>query len=104
VSNQRRANLGLRESPTRFLLGQVVATPGALAALQESGEEAMTFLELHQSGNWGQVCPEDWHENEVSLKHGFRLLSSYKLKTGTTLWLITESDRSSTCLLLPEEY
>ena len=88
----------------KFELGMVVATYGAISALEESGEEPKKFLELHQSGNWGQVCAEDWHENEVSLKQGFRLLSSYKLKTGATLWLITESDRTSTCLLLPDEY
>jgi hypothetical protein len=43
-------------------------------------------------------------ENEFGLEHGFRLLSAYKLQSGVKLWIITEADRSSTCLLLPEEY
>ena len=47
---------------------------------------------------------EDRKENEFSLVHGFRLLSSYKLRNGTKLWIITEADRSSTTLLLPDEY
>ena len=48
--------------------------------------------------------PEDIKENEVSLKHGFRLLSAYRTGAGDRIWVITEADRSSTCILLPEEY
>jgi len=43
-------------------------------------------------------------ENEYSVAHGFRLLSSYQTDAGETLWIITEADRSATTLLLPEEY
>jgi hypothetical protein len=38
------------------------------------------------------------------VKHGLRILSSYSLPTGAKVWVITEADRSSTCLLLPSEY
>jgi len=31
-------------------------------------------------------------------------MSSYRTKSGDTLWLITEADRASTTLILPEEY
>ena len=88
----------------RFELGQLVATPGALAALAESGEEPGTFLTRHASGDWGGLSEEDRKENEFSLLHGFRLLSSYRLRNGVKLWAITEADRSATTLLLPEEY
>ena len=87
-----------------FLLGRVVATPGALQALEESNESASAFLALHLSGDWGDVPPEDRNENELALREGFRLLSSYKTKKGVKLWVITEADRSSTCVLRPEEY
>ena len=40
-------------------------------------------------------------ENEFSLEHGFRLVSSYSLRNGTVIWVITEADRSSTTILLP---
>jgi hypothetical protein len=56
------------------------------------------------SGDWGDVPPEDIKENELSLQHGFRLLSAYHTSVGDKLWVITEADRSSTCILLPEEY
>ena len=48
--------------------------------------------------------PEDINENEFSLLHGFRLLSAYRTSTGEKVWVITEADRLSTCILLPEEY
>jgi len=87
-----------------FNPGQVVATPGALAALEASGESLLAYLERHLSGDWGDVNADDAQENELSLKHDFRLLSAYTLKSGTRIWVITEADRSSMCVLLPDEY
>jgi hypothetical protein len=89
---------------TRLELEQIVATPGALAAMEESGDAAVTFLARHSDRDWGNLSEEDREENEFSMAHGFRLLSSYKLRNGTVIWVITEADRSSTCLLLPDEY
>ncbi len=90
--------------PKTLELGQIVATPGALAALEESGEQPGDFLRRHASGDWGDLSEEDRQENEFSLLHGFRLLSSYTLRNGVKLWVLTEADRSATTLLLPEEY
>ncbi len=87
-----------------FLLGHVVATPGALAALEKAGQQPGDFLARHVSGEWGDVPSVDIAENEFSLHHGFRLLSAYHTRAGDKLWVITEADRSSTCILLPDEY
>ena len=88
-----------------FPLGQLVATPGALAALQKAGQSPVEFLSLHARGQWGRDIPEeDRQENEYSLEHGFRLLSSYRTNANETIWVVTESDRSVTTLLLPSEY
>ena len=43
-------------------------------------------------------------KNELSLIQGFRLLSVYQAADGKEFWIITEADRSSTAVLLPEEY
>ena len=86
-----------------FDLGRVVATPAALEALEVSGVAPAQLLERHQSGDWGEVPPEDAKENERSVKHGFRIVSSYTASE-ERIWIITEADRSSTCLLLPSEY
>jgi hypothetical protein len=91
-------------SAGRFQLGQIVATPCALASLEASGEKPEKFLSRHASGDWGDLSEEDRNENEFSLAHGFRLLSSYKLRNGTKLWIVTEADHSATTLLLPDEY
>lgn len=89
---------------TKFNLGQLVATPGALAAIEEADQSPIEFLIRHQSGDWGEICKEDRRENELSLKHGFRLLSAYRTTKGVKLWVITEADRSATTILLPDEY
>lgn len=88
----------------KFPLGQIVATPGALEAFREAGEEPLTYLERHLAGDWGEVCEEDRQENELSLREGFRILSAYTLSNGTKIWVISEADRSATTFLLPSEY
>src|SRR5579864_6625040 len=88
-----------------FPSGRIVATPGALALLEEANKSPLEFLSRHLRGDWGEeLCPEDKTENELSLKNGFRLLSSYRVNESGVLWVITEADRSSTTILLPSEY
>jgi hypothetical protein len=93
-----------RRSRTQFALGQVMMTPGAAAAFAATGEHPFPFLARHQQGDWGHVSPEDAAENAFSVAHGFRILSTYTLKDGTRIWILTEADRSATTILLPDEY
>jgi hypothetical protein len=88
----------------KFSLGQLVATPGALRALEESGQSPEFFLEKHLAGDWGEVDAEDKRANDEALVTGERLLSAYKTLKGERIWIITEADRSSSCVLLPSEY
>ncbi len=87
-----------------FPLGQVMATPGALAAFEEAGEDPATYLARHNAGDWGDLDDHDRQENEFSLGRGLRLWSAYILSTGVKFWIITEADRSATTVLLPSEY
>jgi hypothetical protein len=91
-------------NPSRFPLGKLVATPGAIAAMEEAGQSPVAFLERHVTGDWGEVCTEDKLANEQALVDGDRIVSAYRTTKGEKLWVITEADRSSTCILLPEEY
>jgi hypothetical protein len=88
----------------KFPLGRLAATPGSLEALEASGQTPDFFLARHQAGDWGEVNEEDRRLNDDALVHGDRLLSAYRTLKGVKLWIITEADRSSTVLLLPEEY
>jgi hypothetical protein len=87
-----------------FELGQVVATPGALAALERAHQVPAEFIARHVSGDWGEAPEEDKVENEVSVLNGYRILSAYRTRLGERLWILTEADRSVTTVLLPEEY
>lgn len=86
----------------KFELGQLVATPGALAALTRA--ETLLALKRHSEGDWGDVGPEDKETNNQALLEGNRLLSSYRTEAGERFWIITEWDRSVTTVLLPDEY
>ena len=93
----------------KFCLGQIVATPGAIEAMEASGQDAGFFLDQHVAGNWGIVDAEDWQANDQSLVDGSRILSAYRTLKGTKLWIITEATddsghRSATTILLPEDY
>jgi hypothetical protein len=88
----------------QFSLGQVYATPGAIEALNENGQDAIEFLNRHQRGDWGCLSDEDKQENEFSVDKELRIFSAYKLNDDTRIWIITEADRSSTTVLLPAEY
>jgi hypothetical protein len=90
-----------KTSPTKFPLGQVVITANAAQRLDTV--PVHEALRRHAAGDWGDICPEDAGENELSLKQGRRLLSVYG--TGERrFWIITEADRSATTVLMPEDY
>lgn len=87
-----------------FPLGQVVATPGAKAALDDAKQTPWEFLSRHARCDWGDVCERDAEANNEALREGGRLFSVYKTNQGESIWIITEASRDSTCILLPEEY
>lgn len=87
-----------------FELGRVVATPGALDLLEAHGQTLQQMLARHSTGDWGALCEEDAQMNVTGVQYGFRIMSVYPLHGADCVWLITESDRSVTTLLLPEEY
>ena len=86
----------------RFQLGQLVATPNALE--QIPNEEIMQGLKRHAACDWGELDPEDRRSNDRALAHGGRLFSRYPSTQGVKFWIITETDRSVTTALMPEDY
>lgn len=92
-----------------FKPGRVVATPGALEALEQAGQSVWEFLTRHLAGDWGVVDAEDKAANDEALKDGSRLLSAYILTTGEKIWIITEAEddngnREVSTALLPSDY
>jgi hypothetical protein len=93
----------------KFPPGQILATPGALEALEASGQNVQFFLSRHVRGDWGEVCPGDAALNDQALVDGSRLLSAYRTLKGERLWIITEATdgnghRLASTVLLPSEY
>ena len=102
----------------KFPLGQIVATPGALELLQETGFSAAALCRRHVQSDGGDLCEEDREENDYAVTRRLRILSCYRLVDAErlaatprdkrsslpALWIITEADRSVTTLLRPDEY
>jgi len=87
-----------------FPLGKLVATPAALQAFERTGEHIATYVERHKHADWGDMDDHDKAVNASALAHGGRLFSRYYLPDKTCVYIITEADRSSTCVLLPADY
>ena len=85
-------------------LGEVVATRGAMDALNDNRTLAMPYLIRHSSGDWGDVSDYDQQLNNDALVDGGRILSAYTLDDGQCIRVITEADRSVTTVLLPSEH
>jgi hypothetical protein len=98
----------------KFQIGQLVATPGALEALQQANQSPMEFIRRHIAGDWGDLGNDDKRQNEEAIANEHtagtendlrdRIVSVYKTKQGKVLWIITEWNRELTTILLPEDY
>ena len=84
----------------RFSLGRIVATPAVIAL----GIDLSKYVFRHHCGDWGDLDRADKLANEDALLQGYRILSVYEIPEGERLYVVTEADRSSTCLMLAAEY
>ena len=87
-----------------FDLGRIVATPGAIDALETTGVLPISLICRHQYGDWGDLCDEDKTVNDEAVHRGSRIFSSYQITPLVNIWVITEANRWITTLLLPSEY
>jgi hypothetical protein len=99
----------IERTKRKFPMGSVVATPGALGALQNAGQSPREFLDRHADGDWGDLSEGDRQLNDEAVKDGSRIFSAYAIRGGQKIWIITEAaddqgQRAATTVLLPEEY
>ena len=86
----------------KFSLGRIVMTESASQTL--SPNDIATALLRHARGDWGDVCAEDRDANESALWDGGKLFSAYHDRKGVRFWIITEADRNTTTVLMPDDY
>jgi len=87
---------------TLFNLGRVNITASVSAAMSYS--TVISALEQFASGNWGDICLDDWNRNGYAISNGGRIIGVYHDEKGKRFWVITEADRSLTTVLLPEDF
>lgn len=86
-----------------FFLGSIAMTNGARYSLSQASVHPLELIERHAKLDPGCLDAEDQASNQSALKHGGRIFSAF-IYGGQKFWVITEADRSSTTILLPEEY
>jgi len=87
----------------RFASGRWCCTRGVITFAVGHGVSLTELVERHLRGDWGDLSAADKRENEASIRLGLRILSAYVVR-GTKLYVITEADRSTTTVLLADEY
>ena len=94
-----------------FNLGRIFATPGALQVLTAMRLSPLRLLARHVRGDWGDLDEHDREQNQLAVLTGQRVFSAYEVERTIDgqlmkqkFWVITEADRSSTTVLLPDEY
>lgn len=85
-----------------FQVGAVVITPGAELVL--SHQDILHGLRRHVCGDWGELDEQDCSRNDVALVEQLRLFSRYVTEENIVFYIITESNRSYTTILLPQDY
>lgn len=96
----QEANMEIQRSA--FKLGQTLITPNAMNTLHP--DDVLQALRRHASNDWGECCHDDWQANDLAVHEGTRVFSVYRDRGMNKFWIITEADRSSTTILLPEDY
>jgi hypothetical protein len=87
-----------------FELGQTVITRSALAFAEANKVDVVGLLRRHHGGDWGDLGGHDKALNDAAVSSGEgRVLSAYDC-AGERFYVITESDRSSTCVMLACDY
>lgn len=94
----------MAEGEQLFELGAIVATPGALRLMLTNGVQPQDLLKRHVTGDWSEMDADDQATNHEAIKHGARIFSAYRVSPSTRILAITESDRSVTTFLRPEDY
>lgn len=93
-----------KNSHSLFRLGDIYITPGAQSTLMAHAVNPATLLNRHVTGNWSNLSPDDIKANRDAVAGGARIFSSYHIAPKIRVWIITEASRTSSTILLPEEY
>jgi hypothetical protein len=86
-----------------FEPGEIVETSDALALLKKYNLHPIRLLARHLFGDWGDVSAAEAHANDRALADHARVVSSYLMRDGERLLVVTECDHSITKFLLPNE-
>ena len=98
-----RTSKGSDQNAVLFPMGRGVMTRGVQSLCRLTPELPFLLLRRHASGDWGDLCPGDKALNRKALLDGSRIFSAYEIE-GRRFYVITESDRAVTTVLLADEY
>lgn len=90
--------------PALFPIGRAVITPAALQLLEAGNTDPRDLIARHVRGDWSEMSEDDQEANRHAIADGDRVFSAYTAQDETKIYVITEADRSSTCILLASEY
>jgi len=108
MKDEREDDMGVLWDPPRqgwrFPLGDLYITKGIMDLIERQGVDIAPLVTRHLTGDWGDMDSHDRAHNDHALLTGARLLNAYRVAETETVWIITESSRTETTVLRPDEY
>lgn len=87
-----------------FPLGQLLASPEALKAIEGADQSPIYFIARHVTGDWIESGKDNEALNKTALREGGEIFSVFETKLTEDIYLITAGDRLSTKIVLASEY
>lgn len=79
-------------------LGRILITASVEDIIERQEIEAA--LGRHARGDWGDLLPDDIRANQLALREGERVFSTYLDQHQNRFYIVTEADRSATTVLM----
>jgi hypothetical protein len=98
----RLVEAGEHASSQLFDAGDVITAPAAQSVL--TAEIVQSSVARHVRGDWGLLDALDRRQNLRALAAGRPVQSVYELENGIPFWVITDGDRTSTRIVVAEDY
>lgn len=91
----------MRLTAAAFPLGRVVMTTSAYDALTAADMKIGIFW--HSQRYWGDISENEARANDRALENGAPIRSAYIAENGRRFCVVTEANRSTTTVFLPNE-
>lgn len=88
-------------NPHALQAGMLIIEADVARLILQESFDVLPLLRRHLVDDWGDISASERRQNVCAIVNGGEIFSNYRLSPLTSLWIVSEWDRSVTTLLLP---